>query len=334
MPSESLFTPVEPQANLNLATYSAMVRPGFRPIRVWAAMARQQGIVVHTATIVRILRTTFVSMRRFGGTVPASSLWVNSEGELQIVDSEEGVGFTNPAWCMEGLALMMCELLAGVPLPNDVSSQFALNMAKAGAETGGGWDATLGFVLQRMLGDVATYGSAEEALLELDEFFLATPRTSLAHYDETRLVTLFSKRPRPDAWKGSWLFPALMGAVSTGLLFTVAGWAFWLGSRHNAPVASMPVAVQPTPTSITPQTTVTLDPSVLAALKLIGAPLPMKPASIKTTTTAPAPLPPPRPAQTVAEEGPVFVDEPIRIGKAANEDPFKVKSGDFVAKRR
>jgi len=232
MSSEPFPTHSEQQEKPGLATFSSTIRPGFRPIRVWAAMARQQGIVVQAATIVRILRTAFASMHHFGLTVPASSLWVNSEGELQIVDHEEGVGFTNPAWCMEGLALMMCELLAGRALPNDVSPQGALNMAKAGSEPYGGWDVMLGFVLQRMLGEVAPYQSPEEAHLELDEFFLARPRTSLARYDEGRLMTLPAGRP---PYPGAWKFPALMGAASTGLLFLVASGALWLRSRRNSP---------------------------------------------------------------------------------------------------
>jgi len=336
MSSNAVITTLVP----SVYSMNTTARQGFRPIRVWGSLARQNGVSVQPAEVVRILRSAFMAVLRFGSIVPVSALWMDRQGEMEIVGPDQGGGFTSPAWFMEGLGLMACELLSGAPLQDSMTPQVALHFAKMGSEFNPcGWDPALGFILERMLGLVAPYQSVGDALLEVNEFYLSTPRPTLALNAPVLVGEVPSFRPY-DAPQRAWAFPAILGGAAASLLFLVAGGAFWLGSRRSAE-APRPVIVQAPATPAAP-TEVTLDPAVFQAIKQV-AQANRRPAEAQPRTTAPvsrARLQEPRsPAiqqavQFQDEDGPVYAEPISNRGQAPREDSGRVKTGDFVARRR
>jgi len=309
---------------------------GFRPIRVWGSLARQHRASIRPAEVVHILRSSFLAVARFGSVVPASSLWMNHEGIVEIVSPDQDGGFTSPAWCMEGLGLMACELLSGAPMPDTISPQVALHLAKAGSELApGGWDPALGFVLQRMLGVVAPYQSVHEALKELNEFYLAAPRPVLAS-SYGGVVEGESLPPTFSAPSHSWALPALMGGVAASLLFLVGGGAFWLGTKSVQPPLPAPVVAQAPPAPA--PTVLTLDPAILEALKkLVQAPVRApEPRERPRERAVERPVAQPVVAARVIvpeDDEPVYVGAVSRRGQSPSEGVGRVKTGDFIARR-
>jgi len=318
------------------ALHTIAAPQGFRPIRVWGALARQNRVAVKPSEVVHILRESFLSVVRFGSVVPATSLWMDQAGTIQIVSPDQDGGFTSPAWCMEGLGLMSCELLSGVAMPDSISPQVALYLAKTGAETApGGWDPALGFVLQRMLGQLAPYQSVHEALKELDEFYREPPVPAIAH-TSGRIVEGESYPPTLTLPARTWAVPALMGGAAASLLFLVGGGAFWLGTKRAQPAAAAAVAPAPPPAV---SAVLTLDPTILDALKKIGQ------ASSRTPEPRERPREVAAPARPAAQVGPTRVivpedDEPVFVGTQPRRDQSpsgvvaaRVKTGDFIARR-
>ncbi len=306
---------------------------GFRPIRVWGSIARQRGIPVFPGEVVRILRASFLAMSRYGSAVPAGALWVSATGEVKIVSPDQDGGFTSPAWCLEGLGLMACELLAGAALPDSITPGMALHLAKEGATSShGNWDPALGFLLERMVGMVAPYQSIQDALMDLDDLYLGAQRPVLGQASAP-LLELDCIQVQPGAGR-SWLFPAAVGSGAATLLLLVAGGAFWLGTRRTVVVAS-PAAV-PAPTPAMPSV-VTLDPALVEALKQLGQG--RRPgATQERHERAPGPTPAPVAVVPIEDDGPVrvggFRAEPYPNGQALpREGSGRVKSGDFVARR-
>lgn len=304
---------------------------GFRPIRVWGSVARQRGIPVFPGEVVRILRASFMAMVRFGAVVPAGSLWVSATGEVKIVSPDQDGGFTSPAWCLEGLGLMACELLAGAALPDSITPGMALHLAKEGATSShGNWDPALGFLLERMLGMVAPYQSIHDALMELDDLYLGAQRPVLGQ-GNAPLLELECIQVRPEAGR-SWVFPAAVGSGAATLLLLVAGGAFWLGSRRTMAVPPPVAAPAPAGPSV-----VTLDPALVEALKQLGQP---RKAAAPQERHERAPGPAPVAMVPLEDDGPVrvggFRAEPYPSPNGQTlprEGSGRVKSGDFVARR-
>lgn len=335
MSSKAVITTLVP----SVYSMNTSARQGFRPIRVWGALARQNEVSVQPAEVVRILRSSFMAVLRFGSIVPVSALWMDRQGEMEIVGPDQE-GFTSPAWFMEELGMMACELLSGAPIPDSMSPQLALHLAKAGTEISpSGWDPALGFVLERMLGLVAPYQSVGEALMEVNDFYLSSPRPSLAITAPVVVgeVPAFQSYASP---RNDWAYPALLGGAAASLLFLIAGGAYWLGSRR-APQSAPPVIVQ-APAGPAVPTVVTLDPTVLAAIKQV-AQAARRPVEAQPRAAAPvrqaklvAPMPPAalQAAQYQEDDGPVYAEPISNRGQAPREDSGRVKTGDFVARRR
>ena len=317
------------------ALHTTAAPQGFRPIRVWGALARQNRVAVKPSEVVHILRESFLSVVRFGSVVPATSLWMDQAGTVQIVSPDQDGGFTSPAWCMEGLGLMSCELLSGVAMPDSISPQVALYLAKMGAEVvPGGWDPALGFVLQRMLGQIAPYQSVHEALKELDEFYREPPLPAIAH-SSGRVVEGASLPPTLTLPTRAWAVPALMGGAAASLLFLVGGGAFLLGTKRVQPPAAAVAQAPPPPVSAV----LTLDPAILEALKKIGQ------ASSRAPESRERPREMAATASPATQAGPTRVivpedDEPVFVGTQPRRDQNpggvvagRVKTGDFIARR-
>lgn len=328
----SLGSPVLCLGSQTKLTHTAAAPQGFRPIRVWGSLARQAGYSVEPSEVAHLLRASFTAMVRFGSVVPASSLWMDQAGTVVIVSPDQEGGFTSPAWCMEGLGLMACELLSGAPLPDSISAATALHLAKSGSELmPGGWDPALGFVLQRMLGVVAPYQSIHEALAELDEFYCGMLRPSLDR-DSSRVVEGVSLMPSFQAPERAWALPALMGGAAASLLFLVGGGAYWLGARRQ-PANHGPVVVQAAPAPAVP-TVLTLDPSVLEAIKKLANPPPR--AAPKREPSAERPTALTQRARQVDpsdDDGPVFVGSYSPSPMRSHEGSGRVRTGDFIARR-